>query len=311
MSAGFSWLLWAETYPDQTKVNLIRHCDPRTGSLTTTITGGWGNFIDGGYTGGQVGPASGAPLNFDITLSAVRMASKLIVEYTGYWPETWSIYYSDTGFTGMTLLASNGYSTVDHREYAFPGGADGTPVRYLRFLQTTRISPADYIRMNEVLLMGATNNAMDDADDGFNLLVNRSALGASPYTKNPGNSDDPANVLDLNPISGYMRPLGTAPYYFVIPLTNAYTLRAMNFGFYDGWGSAEVHVSAAESMPDVTQETGWTLVHTNSPQSTQFVKFTNAVPTRWMRIRYSGGNALSEIELFAQPIPAGTAVVVW
>ena len=88
----------AATYPDQSKVNLIRNYDRTTGNLTTTITG-YGAVINGGHTGDQVGNGINQRMDFDITLNKVRNASKLVVDYTGLWPDDWSIYYSDTGLS--------------------------------------------------------------------------------------------------------------------------------------------------------------------------------------------------------------------
>ena len=218
----------------------------------------------------------------------------------------------------MTLLASGGWTNVDRRVWTLPGGANGTPVRYLRFLQRTHTNEFpvggpeyDYVRMNEIQLMGATNNTLDDLNDGFNLLANQTTR--NPVTvQNVLGGDSGNNAINLEPmgLGGYVRNSASLPSYFVIPLTKLYFLWGMNLGYYDNWTITEVHVSDAPVMPTVTNDVGWSLVHSNGTSaSTRFVKFATPAPTRWMRIRFSGGNALTEIELYGQPPPPGTLMI--
>lgn len=303
----FGSSVWAVAFPDQTQVNLFRQYNRVTGAMLTQITN-YSQIIDGSYSGTQIDPPTPS-MNFDVTLSTVRNASKLVLDYTGYQPGSYSISYSATGFSGMTPLAVNIPDTnTDHYEYVFPGGDDGAPVRYLRFTQNA--GGDGYIRIGEFQLKGAKNNTLDDFTDGYNLLANRSNV--TPITSY--HSEEPNVGIDNNPMTGWVRPLVTPlPDWFVIPLTRSITLWGVNLGFYDNWGNTSIDVSNALAMPDPTLPAGWTSVYVNSSgyQGPAFIKFAET-DARWVRVTFSGGNALSELELYgAIPEPAtGVALLL-
>jgi hypothetical protein len=262
----------AAIYPDQTLVNLLRQYDLATGTLLTQISAYY-PIMDGGYWGTQVGPynpATPGTMNFDISLAAVQNASKLILDYTDYHPGSFSIYYSATGFDNLTPLVLNVPDTnTNHYEYLFPGGDDGTPVRYLRFLQTTGVD--QYIRIGEFQLKGAANNTLDDQADGYNLLANRTRI--SPITSWSIPSGDNPNVgVDNDIMSGWVRPGGGNPAWFVIPLTDSISIAGINLGFYDSWGNCYIDVSDDLAMPDPTASLGWKPVYAKTTsQGTQFL----------------------------------------
>ncbi len=317
------WAGWAALYPDQTKVNLFQHFNRETGVQLASGTSSQRDpmpLIDGSYSGTQV-DGSTARWDFDLSLDQARAASKLIVNYTGYHPDKFSIYYRASDSDPWTVLIENETSqTNTHQDvwqWTLPGGADGTLVKTIRFVQDP--STVDkYIRMNEILLMAAANSTYDDVADGFNLLANRSALAT--ITSAMIYSENPVAGLDNDPMSGWIRPYGNPPpSWYVVPFTQAYRFFGVRLGYYDYWGNCFISMSNAATMPDPTTNpsdqtlppTGWTAVYArNSTQGPAYIHLPQVTEAKWVRVQFEGGNALSEMQFFAAPPPTGTALLV-
>lgn len=312
LAMGLAVPAWAVVFPDQTLVNLFQHYDRTSGTQLVTGTSAQRNpmpLVDAGYSGTQV-DGSSARWDFELALDQARAASKLIVDYSGYHPDNFSVYYRAADGDPWTPLIVNETSQQtthqDHWEWTLPGGASGTPVKTVRFVQDPSTID-NYIRMNEIKLIAAANSTLDDVTAGYNLLANRSALGT--ITPAMIHSENPAAGLDNDPMTGWIRPYGSPPpSWFVIPLAQAYEIWGVSLGFYDNWGNCYISTSNDLTMPDPTTNgadptlppTGWTAAYANnSTQGPAFIKLAAARDARWIRVQFNGGNALSELQLFA------------
>jgi hypothetical protein len=313
-------------YPDQTKINLFQHFDRTTGNQLVTGSSPHQNpmpLVDGSYSGTQVN-GSGSRWDFDLSLDQARAASKLVVVWTGYHPDSFSILYRAADADPWTVLITNETSQMtthqDTWQWTLPGGANGTPIKTLRFIQNPS-TVDNYIRMNEIYLFAAANSTYDDEEDGFNLLANRSVLGT--ITAPMIHSENPANGLDNDPMTGWIRPYGSPPpSWYVVPLTRTCRIWGVNLGFYDNWGNCFISYSDAAVMPDAATNgvnafvppAGWTAAYSNAAaQGPAFIKLATVATCRWVRVQFDGGNALSEMELFSAPIPPppkGTAILM-
>jgi len=346
--AGAAMPAMGAMYADQTALDLFRHYDRATGLQLATVTSpqntnGAKILIDGGGVNAQV---DGSTTRWDMlfTLSDVCYASRLVLDYTGYHPDTFSVYYSTTGADDdWTLLTAetltHTFKEVENAqgemvlvvdthpqnrwELTLPGGADGTAIKYLKIEQDPS-SADNHIRMSNIQLFAAANNTFDDEKDGFNYFANVANRPATYVNKSGMSGDEvlfmceaPNNVFDNNPISGYVRPYGAGTEavgdqcWYVVPLGELKALWGVNMGYYDNWGSCYIDVSADDDMPianpltDGYDALAWTNVYANAGnQTTQFIWFgEDGVEAQWVRVRFAGGNGLTEMELYVAAVP--------
>ena len=332
MSASLALPAMGAIYADQTRLDLFRHYDRATGQQLATVTSSQNGssriLIDGGNVNTQV---NGDATRWDMlfTLNDVYYASMLQINYTGYHPESFSVYYSATGledddWTPLVMEATphtpkdgGGINHQDLWTLTFPGGADGTAVKYLKIVQEPGATDK-YIRMSNIQLFAAANNTFDDAKDGFNYFANV-ANRPPTYVNQPGMYGDevrfmceaPNNVFDNSPITGYVRPYAPGENWYVVPLGELKALWGINMGFYDNWNYCYIDISAADEMPIANplaegyDAGAWTTIHANpNAQHTQFLYFgEDGVEAQWVRVRFAGGNALTEMELYVAAVP--------
>ncbi|MCL2700659.1 MAG: PEP-CTERM sorting domain-containing protein [Phycisphaerae bacterium] len=312
-------------YADQTQIDLFRHYDRATGQQLVTVESAQNSrtdvLIDGGRQNQQV---DGNTARWDMlfTLNDVYYASRLELYYTNYHPDSFSIYYSTTGLDDdWTPLVLNETSQMtSHQDkwvFMLPGGDDGTAIKYLKIVQEPS-SVDNHIRMDSIYLFAAANNTFDDQKDGFNIMVN--AVNRPTYA----GSDNGVTFVSENPTiafnnsrNGWVRAYGAEGQadglaWFVVPLGEVKELWGINMGFLDGWGCCYIDVSTADEMPIASALTdgydadAWTSIYANpAAQSTQFIWLNegDGVEAKWIRVRFAGGNAMSEMELYVSAIP--------
>ena len=318
-------------YADQTALDLFRRYDRTTGKQAVTVTSAQNSnsqkVTDGSNGNAQV---NGGTTRWDMlfTLDEVCYASQLVMNYTSYHPDSFSIYYSTTGDDWTAIVENEASQMTSHQDrwvYDLPGGAAGTAIKFLKIVQEPS-SVDNYIRMDRVQLFAAANNTFDDQKDGFNYFANPSSRYTYVSTDNGVKYQllgDPNQAFDGD-LGSHFKPVTGALNWLVIPLGEVKSLWGINLGFYDGqaWDEYAIYVSCADDMPVANPAADgfnlaadWTPAYDNvGRKGTEFIGLRDkngdlGMDAKWVYIQFKGVDgtgAMVEIETYVSavvPIP--------
>ena len=295
--------------------NIIRRYDngvllssiTQSASTNATLQLAVSRAIDGGrgaaqwsLPGGASDPTASATLR--ITLDQSYDIGRLYHIYHSpiYLPASYEFRLSNTGFVGMTTVATNNSPAKVNNDIIAPFTA-----QYLEYQWTGGGGLNPFVLLSQIEAFSDAGGPALSSNGGWNVIALQTSAPIVATKLTPGNwqGDNVNNVVDLNlDDPSYLRGNGAAGNaLFSIDLGNMHLLESVNMGFYHGqpWGSGtQIELSRDgvnfTSVFDSNVSTGESLNVVFTPQTARYIRVTN---------KNSSSNALAEFQVFADALP--------
>jgi len=327
-------------YADPTLVDLLRQYDKDTRSSRVNITspsGGPTGVATGSWAMASVGNYARWDLTFD--LGGVYSASRLVLDYSTFLPDSFEVWYSTTDLAGLQQLDLTQVPPVwngGQVQIALPGGDDGLALRYLEIRQNpnVKVDPTpnpdpQHIRLGNISLFASANSVFDDRTSGFSYMYNvanrptyDSADMGTAWLTLGASSDNPAKLFNGTvSASDYVRSAGESDLsWFVVPFEEAVLIWGINLGGFEtnGWSNCHIDISTAANAMSFADPNAWLAdvegsvwenVYSQSTRLpiTQFIRLDGedgeGVEAKWVRFSFSGSGSMSEIEFYVSSVP--------